>query len=140
MNNSSYLLVFLQAFHSPEAVIFKLDVKLRTPSPKEPAFPITEIWVSQTSHNPAEAICQSTLVETRISRHQSSSPTPIFEAVKSLAKGMNGMAHKVTLIEAEASSIHAPITRFVQWTFRRLTFIIIPVEHINPHITIHCSE
>lgn len=90
--------------YNPEAVISKLDVKLRTPSPKEPFFPTTEIWVFQTPYNPAEAICQLTLVKTRISRHQSSFPTPIFEAVKSLAKGMDGMAHKVTFIEAELRS------------------------------------
>ncbi|KAL5895128.1 hypothetical protein ACKVWC_011542 [Pyricularia oryzae] len=87
--------------HNPETVIFKLDVKLRTPSPKKPTFPTTESWVSQTPHNPTEAICQSTLVKTRIGRHQNSSPTPIFEAVKQLAKGLELIAHRTTLLEAE---------------------------------------
>ncbi|ELQ43967.1 hypothetical protein OOU_Y34scaffold00116g6 [Pyricularia oryzae Y34] len=32
--------------HNPETVIFKLDIKIRTPSPKEPTFPTTESWVS----------------------------------------------------------------------------------------------
>lgn len=62
-------------------------------------------WVSQTPHNPTEAICQSTLVKTRINGHQGSSPTPIFDAVKQLAKGMDALAHKHTLLEAEVRSL-----------------------------------
>ncbi|ELQ41143.1 hypothetical protein OOU_Y34scaffold00300g4 [Pyricularia oryzae Y34] len=91
--------------YNPEAVISKLDIKIRTPSPKEPTFPTTESWVSQTPHNPTEAICQSTLVKTRISRHQNSSPSPIFEAVKQLAKGLESIAHRTTLLEAENRSL-----------------------------------
>ncbi|ELQ32804.1 hypothetical protein OOU_Y34scaffold01032g2 [Pyricularia oryzae Y34] len=91
--------------YNPETVISKLDVKLRTPSPKKPVFPNTGTWVSQTPHNPTEAVCQSTLVKSRISRHRSSSPTPIFEAVKHLAKGIEQIAHQNTLILAENRSL-----------------------------------
>nr|AAK01300.1 putative transposase [Pyricularia grisea] len=91
--------------HSPEMVISKLDVRLRTPSPKELDFSSTETWVSQTPHNPTEAVNQSTLVKSRINCHQGSSPTPIFNAVKQLAKGLESIAHRTTLLEAENHSL-----------------------------------
>ena len=58
-------------------------------------------WVSQTPHNPTEALSQSTLVKTRINNYQGSSPTPIFTAVKQMAKGLEAIAHSVTLLTAE---------------------------------------
>src|SRR5689334_16658678 len=59
---------------NPEAVISKLDVKLRTPSPL--LLPVdADPWVSQTPHNPTDALSQTTLVKQRIARHQGSSPT-----------------------------------------------------------------
>ena len=86
---------------NPEAVISKLDVKVRTPTPTGAPPADTDPWVSQTPHNPTEAISQSELVQTRISGHQGSSPTPIFNAVTQMAKGMEAMAHSVTLLTAE---------------------------------------
>ncbi len=82
----------------PQAVISKLDVKLRTPTP-----PLADpdLWVSQTPRNPTNALSQTTLVKNRIARHQGSSPTPIFETVTALAKGTEILAHEVTLLTAE---------------------------------------
>ena len=85
----------------PQAVISKLDVKLRTPTPAHTPNANADLWVSQTPHNPTEAISQSELVKSRISGHQGSSPTPIFSAVKQMAKGLEGMAHTVTLLTEE---------------------------------------
>lgn len=64
-------------------------------------------WVSQTPKNPFEALSQSTLVKGRIARHQSSSPTPIFETVAALAKGTERLAHENTLLHAEVRMLHA---------------------------------
>lgn len=85
----------------PQVVISKLDIKLRTPTPTRPLDIDTDPWVSQTPHNPTEAISQSTLVKERISGHQGSSPTPIFSAVHHLAKGVETLAHSVTLLTSE---------------------------------------
>jgi hypothetical protein len=85
----------------PEAVISKLDIKLRTPTPTGPPSTEVDSWVSQTPHNPTEAISQSTLVTNRINRYQGSSPTPIFSAVKQLAKGVETLAHSMTLLTSE---------------------------------------
>ena len=84
----------------PQAVISKLDIKLRTPTPTGPPAANTDSWVSQTPHNPTEAISQSELVQARISGHQGSSPSSIFSAVRQMAKGMEEMAHTVTLLTA----------------------------------------
>jgi hypothetical protein len=90
-----------------QAVISKLDVKLRTLTPTGPPSADADPWVSQTPHNPTEALSQTTLVRNRIARYQGSSPTPIFEAVASLAKGTERLAHKLTLATAEIRTLQA---------------------------------
>jgi hypothetical protein len=91
----------------PQAVISKLDVKLRTPTPTGTSSADADPWVSQTPHNPAEALSQTTLVKDRIARHQGSSPTPIFQTVAALAKGTERLAHEVTLMSAELRTLRA---------------------------------
>ncbi|APA13448.1 hypothetical protein SS1G_07940 [Sclerotinia sclerotiorum 1980 UF-70] len=83
---------------NPEAVLSKLDIRIHTPTP--PPFDL-DLWISQILHNPIEALSQSTLVKSRISRHQSSSFTPIFETVLALAKGTERLAYENTLLSAE---------------------------------------
>lgn len=58
-------------------------------------------WVSQTPHNPTDALSQTTLVKGRIALHQESSPTPIFATVAALAKGTEILAHEATLLTTE---------------------------------------
>jgi len=65
----------------PEVALSKLDVKLRTLTPASPPQPNDDPCVSQTSHNPTEAGSQSTFIKSRIARHHSSSPTPIYNTV-----------------------------------------------------------
>jgi len=91
----------------PQAVISKLDVKLRTLIPTSPPSANTNLWVSQTPHNPTEALSQTTLVRDRIARHQGSSPTPLFQTVASLAKGTERLAHELTLVNAELRTLRA---------------------------------
>jgi hypothetical protein len=92
---------------NPEAVLSKLDVKLRTPTPSRPSTANTHPWVSQTPSNPMEALLQTTLVRNRIARHQGSSLTPLFETVAALAKGTERIAHEVTLLSAEVRTLRA---------------------------------
>ena len=87
----------------PQAVLSTLDVKLRTPTPT--GLPNPDPWVSQTPHNSVEALSQTELVRTKITRHQGSSPTPIFEATTQLAKGTEVLAHRLTLAEARISTL-----------------------------------
>jgi hypothetical protein len=89
----------------PQAVISKLDVKLRTPTPTGPPSVDADPWVSQTPHNPTDALLQTTLVKDRIAKHQGSSPTPLFATVAALAKGTELLAHQVTLLTAETRTL-----------------------------------
>ena len=85
----------------PEAVLSKLDVKLRTPTPTGPPPASADLWVSQTPHNPIEAGSQSTFIKSRIASHQNSSPTHIYDAVDQFAKGAKAMMHEVALLRSE---------------------------------------
>ena len=91
----------------PQAVLSKLDVKLRTPTPSRAPSTDVDPWVSQTPSNPTKALSQTTLVRNRIARHQGSSPTPLFETVKALAKGTERLAHENTLLSAENRTLRA---------------------------------
>ena len=90
---------------NPEAVFSNLDIKLRTPTPTGPLDAINDAWVSQTPHNPIEAVSQTEFVRNKIAGHQRSSPTPIFDAVTQLAKGVATLAHSVTLLTADNHSL-----------------------------------
>ena len=87
---------------NPDGVLSKIDIRIHTPTP--PHFDQNE-WISKTPHNPTEALLQSTLVKSRIDRHQSSSPTPIFETVLTLTKGTERLAHENTLLNAEIRTL-----------------------------------
>ncbi|EDN97088.1 hypothetical protein SS1G_02016 [Sclerotinia sclerotiorum 1980 UF-70] len=90
---------------NPEIVLSKLDIRIRTSSNRSiSADP--DIWQSQISHNPIEALSQSTLVKSRIARHQGSSPTPIFETVAALAKGTELLAYTNTLLIVEIHNLY----------------------------------
>jgi hypothetical protein len=87
-----------------EAVISKLDVRLRTPTP-----PTTDVapWESKTPSNTLEFGSQSTLIRERIQRHVNSSPTHMVEAVEKLAKGAEIMAHSLVLISNQVKELQA---------------------------------
>ena len=89
----------------PEAVLSRLDVKLRTPTPTGPPLPATDSWTSKTPQTAQEASMQSNLIKTRISQHQNSSPTAMIDAVEQFAKGTTAIMHQVALLKAEVSSL-----------------------------------
>ncbi|APA08524.1 hypothetical protein sscle_04g032940 [Sclerotinia sclerotiorum 1980 UF-70] len=85
----------------PQAVLSKLDIRIRTPTPPSILLESANSWVSQTPHNPIEALLQSILIKSRIARYQSSSSIPIFEIVVALAKGTERLAYENTLLSVE---------------------------------------
>jgi hypothetical protein len=85
----------------PDAVISKLDVKLRTPTPPGTSDGPPQPWVSQTPQTAAQALSQSTLIKNRVVKHQGSSPTPILTSVEQLAKATVAAGHQLTLLAAE---------------------------------------
>ena len=60
---------------------------------------------SSTPRNPKDASSQIKYVTDRIIKHKSSSPTPIFEAVKQMSKGFQVIAHELTLHRAEIDAL-----------------------------------
>jgi hypothetical protein len=54
---------------NPQAVISKLDIKLRILTPTRPLSADTDPWVSQTSYNPTETFSQIVLIKDRIARY-----------------------------------------------------------------------
>ncbi|EDN95831.1 hypothetical protein SS1G_12036 [Sclerotinia sclerotiorum 1980 UF-70] len=100
---SSQIEEFIKAYinHITKVEFFIAFKAIRTSTPLFTSLELTNSWISQTPHNPTEALLQSTLVKARITRHQSSSPTPIFETVQALVKGTERLAYEVTLLSAE---------------------------------------
>jgi hypothetical protein len=90
---------------NPQAVISKLDIKLRTPTPTRPPPADADPWVSRTPCNPADAVSQSNFVRNKIARHQGSSPTTIFSAVKQLVTGTERIAHQMTLLKDRVQTL-----------------------------------
>jgi hypothetical protein len=91
--------------YDPQAVLSKLDVRLRTPTPPGTSDGLQTPWVSKTPKTTSEALSQSTLIKGQIARHQGSSPTPILSAVDQLSKGMQVFSHQVTLLQAEVRTL-----------------------------------
>ena len=89
----------------PESVISTLDLKLKTPTPSNSRPSTAQPWVPQTPNNPTEALSQTAFIKTRISRHQNSSPTSIYEAVDQFAKGASKIMHQLVLLKAENQSL-----------------------------------
>ena len=88
--------------HNPEAVLSKLDVVLRTPTPPKPE---DTPWESKTPGNLREIEAQSTLVRERVRLHRDSPPSPLLRAVKQLNKGVIRIGHKTVLMQQEIAGL-----------------------------------
>jgi hypothetical protein len=90
----------------PEAVLSKLDVQLRTPSP--PVAQEVAQWESKTPSNAVELGCQTALIRSRIQRHQDSSPT-LLESIDSLERGAQKFRHELVLVRDKVASLEKTI-------------------------------
>jgi hypothetical protein len=79
--------------HNPEAVLSKLEVKPRTPTPSAPGDMPSE---AKTPSNAHEIEAQSTLIHKRIQWHKSSSPASIIDMLDQLKKkrSYDGAIHR----------------------------------------------
>jgi hypothetical protein len=89
--------------HQPDAVLSKLDVQLRTPTP--PAALINTLWEARTPSNIRELEAQSTLIRERVRKHKSSSPASIIEAINQLKKGAEVMMLSAELMRDRITSL-----------------------------------
>jgi hypothetical protein len=90
----------------PEAVLSKLNVQLRTPTP--PALP-EALWEARTSSNVHELEAQSTLILDRVRRLKSSSPASITEAINHLKKCAEVMMLSAELMRDRIASLERAI-------------------------------
>jgi len=86
----------------PQSVLDRLDVRLKTP-PAPPVEPIP--WQSQTPSNTREIGEQSTLILKKFSSAIQSSPTGPEEALLSLTKGAQKIAHEFELMKARIKEL-----------------------------------
>ena len=63
----------------------ELDLQLN-----RPVLLSTQFWALQTLNNPTEATSQFGYLEIRVSRHQSSSPGTVYNALNQISKYMKG--------------------------------------------------
>lgn len=89
---------------NPGAVLSKLEVKPRTPTP--PLLGSTP-WQPKTPSNAVEIDAQSTLILNRIQTHASSSPASIIEMVQQFKKGAEMMVHSQVLLAARVADLEA---------------------------------
>jgi hypothetical protein len=73
---------------------------------KSPSLPSSqESWHAKTPSNTKEVDKQATLIKQRLKRHQSSSPTPIIEALNQLSKGAQVMAASTALLQSQIDTL-----------------------------------
>lgn len=89
----------------PEAVLSRLDPKPMTPSPPNTRPGTPQSWVTKTPKTASEITQQSTTIKNKISRHQNSSPTHMYNVIDAQARGMSKMAHELVLMRAELKDL-----------------------------------
>lgn len=90
--------------HDESAVLSKLDVRIRTPTPSSPDLPR---WEPKTPRTCAEVAAQSLHVKERIQKHQDSSPTSILNSLTSLEKGVTLIAHGASVMQVEIERLRS---------------------------------
>jgi hypothetical protein len=84
------------ASHNPEAVLSKLDMQLRTPTPPQQD---DAAWEAKTPRNAKEMEAQSTLTRNRMQIHRGSPASSLDEQVRQLSKGAQQIAHNMVLLQ-----------------------------------------
>jgi hypothetical protein len=90
----------------PEVVLSSLDPILLSP----PRPLLQGSWCAKTPKTTQEVDQQATLIKQRLERHQSSSPTPIFEALNQLSKGAQMIATSAALLQSRVTDLEAANT------------------------------
>ena len=92
--------------HNPEAVISKLLMVLRTPTPPKPE---DTPWKSKTPSNFREIEAQSTLLRERVRLHRDYPPSPLLRAVEQLNEGVVLMGHETVLMQQEMEGLRKAV-------------------------------
>jgi hypothetical protein len=106
--------------YNPDAVLSKLDVRLRTPTP--PALG-TVPWEAQTPRNAREIEAQSTLIRNRIQNYQGSPASSLDEQVKQLSKGAQQIAHNMVLVQEEIGRLRDAVDTLTKRKTRKRRYV-----------------
>jgi hypothetical protein len=85
----------------PGAVLSKLDRLPKSPTP----ILSQGSWQAKTPSNALEVDKQATLIKQRLQRHQSSSPTPILDALSQLSKGAHIIAASAAIMQSQITTL-----------------------------------
>lgn len=94
--------------HQLDAVLPKLDVQLRKPTPA--ALP-EAVWEGRTPSDVRELKAQSSLIRDRDRPYNSSSPASTIEAIKQLKKGAEVMRDHIASLERTNEAVTTPKQR-----------------------------
>jgi hypothetical protein len=92
--------------YDPEAVLSKLDVRVRTPTPPPRN---TIAWEAQTPRNAKEVEAQSTLIRKRLESRPRSSASSLDEKIHQLSKGAQQIAHNMALLQETVNRLQSTI-------------------------------
>jgi hypothetical protein len=106
--------------HDPEAVLSKLDVRLRTPTPPQQD---SVAWEAQTPRNAREVEAQSTLIRQRIQNRAGSSASSLDEKIRQLSKGAQEIAHNMVLMQEEIGRLRDAVEASTKRRARKRRYI-----------------
>ncbi|KAI1665351.1 DDE superfamily endonuclease [Pyrenophora tritici-repentis] len=106
--------------YDPDAVLSKLDVQLRTPTPPAPG---TIAWEAQTPRNARETEAQSTLIRNRMQNYRGSPASSLDEQVKQLSKGAQQIAHNMVLVQEEMGRLRDAVDTLTKRKTRKRRYV-----------------
>jgi hypothetical protein len=105
---------------NPDAVLSKLDVRLRTPTPPRRD---DAAWEAKTPRNAKELEAQTTLIQQRMQRRQGSSASSLDEKIRQLSKGAQQIAHNMVLLQEEQARMRSAIEELTKRKGRKRRYV-----------------
>jgi hypothetical protein len=105
---------------NPDAVLSKLDVRLRTLTPPQRD---DAAWEARTPRNAKELEAQTTLIRKRMQRRPGSSASSLNEQVRQLSKGAQQIAHNMVLLQEEQARMRSAIKELTKRKSRKRRYV-----------------
>ncbi|KAH6511176.1 hypothetical protein HBI81_244480 [Parastagonospora nodorum] len=124
INKETFLPTFKAAFEktftAENAVLSKLDVRLRTPTPPQRD---NVAWEAKTPRNAKELEAQTTLIRQRMQRRPGSSASSLDEQVRQLSKGAQQIAHNMVLMQEEIARLRDAVEATTKRKARKRRYV-----------------
>ena len=105
---------------NPDAVLSKLDVRLRTPTPPRRD---DVAWEAKTPRNAKELEAQTTLIRQRMQSRLGSSASSLDEQVRQLSKGAQQIAHNMVLLQEGQARMQSAIEELTKRKGRKRQYV-----------------